>query len=182
LKKKKEHWKNQTDYWIPSHFDDDDFDGKWGNNYRMNEAQAAVGIAQLKKLEMLNAKRIECGRYVSEGLKGIKGITPVYEDPNCKHIYHLYTLCVEEKELGASRDEFLRVLYREEGIQGILHYQPTYHFTALKKMGYKQDICPIAENFFYRRELNTPIHPRLTKADLDAIIQGIKNAAKKAGK
>lgn len=177
-----DHWKNQVDYWIPSHFDVVDVDGKWGNNYRMNESQAAVGIAQLKKLDMLNTKRIENGRYITEGLQGIKGITPVYEDPNCKHVYHLYTLCVEPKELGASRDEFLRVLYREEGIQGILHYQPTYHFTGLKKMGYAQDICPKAEDFFYRRELNTPHHPRLTKDDLDMIITGIKNAAKKVGK
>ena len=177
-----DHWKNQVDYWIPSHFDVVDVDGKWGNNYRMNESQAAVGIAQLKKLDMLNTKRIENGRYITEGLQGIKGITPVYEDPNCKHVYHLYTLCVEPKELGASRDEFLRVLYREEGIQGILHYQPTYHFTGLKKMGYAQDICPKAEDFFYRRELNTPHHPRLTKDDLDMIIAGIKNAAKKVGK
>lgn len=177
-----DHWKNQEDYWIPSHFDVVDVDGKWGNNYRMNEAQAAVGITQLKKLDMLNTKRIEYGRYLNEGLQGIKGITPVYEDPNCKHIYHLYTVCVEEKELGASRDDFMRVLYREEGIQGILHYQPTYHFTGLKKMGYKQDICPIAEEFFYKRELNTPHHPRLTKDNLDAIISGIKNAAKKVGK
>lgn len=174
-----DHWKNQVDYWIPSHFDVVDVDGKWGNNYRMNEAQAAVGVAQLKKLDMLNSKRIENGRYITEGLQGIKGITPVYEDPNCKHIYHLYTVCVDEKELGASRDEFLRVLYREEGIQGILHYQPTYHFTGLKKMGYAQDICPKAEEFFYRRELNTPHHPRLTKDELDMIITGIKNAAKK---
>ena len=146
-----DHWKNQEDYWIPSHFDVVDVDGKWGNNYRMNESQAAVGIAQLKKLNMLNTKRIENGRYITEGLKGIKGVTPVYEDPNCKHIYHLYTLCVEPKELGASRDEFLRVLYREEGIQGILHYQPTYHFTGLKKMGYAQDICPKAEDFLLQK-------------------------------
>lgn len=177
-----DHWKNQVDYWKPSHFDVVDFDGKWGNNYRMNEAQAAVGIAQLKKLDMMNARRIENGRYLNEGLQGIKGITPVYEDSNCKHIYHLYTVCVEEKELGASRDDFMRVLYKEEGIQGILHYQPTYHLTGLKKMGYAQDICPIAEEFFYRREINTPHHPRLTKDDLDVIIAGVKNAAMKVGK
>mgnify|MGYP000922317982 CR=1 FL=1 len=177
-----DHWKNQKDYWIPSHFDVVDVEGKWGNNYRMNEPQAAVGIAQLDKVDMMNKIRIENGRYINEGIMGIKGITPVYEDPNCKHIYHLYTFCIEEKELGASRDDFMRVLYNEEGVQGILHYQPTYHFTGLKKMGYAQNICPIAEDFFYRREINTPHHPRLTKTDLDNIILGIKNTAKKVGR
>lgn len=174
-----DHWKDQKDYWIPSHFDVKDFDGKWGNNYRMNEPQAAVGIAQLKKVDMMNKIRIDNGRYLNEGLQGIKGINSVYEDPNCKHVYHLYTICVSEKELGASRDEFMRILYKEEGIQGILHYQPTYHFTSLKKIGYAQDLCPIAEEFFYRRQLNTPHHPRLTKDNLNAIIAGVKNAAKK---
>jgi len=177
-----ENWKDQKDYWIPSHFDVVDFNGKWGNNYRMNEAQAAVGRVQLAKLDRHNAIRTENGRYVSEGIRGIRGVTPVFEDPNCQHVYHLYTVCIEEEELGASRDDFLRVLYRVEGIQGILHYQPTYHFTGLKKLGYRQDLCPRAEEFFYRRELNTPQHPRLTKDELDAIIQGIRNAAKKVGK
>lgn len=175
-------WKNQKDYWIPSHFDTDSFDGKLGNNYRMCEAQAAVGVAQLKKLDMLNNKRIEIGRYITEGLRGIKGVTPVYEDPNCKHIYHLYTVLINEKELGASRDDFLRVLYREEGVQGILHYQPTYDFSLLQKMGYGKHLCPNAENFFYKSEFNTPMHPRLTKDDMDNIIQGIKNTVKKVGK
>jgi len=177
-----DHWKDQKDYWIPSHFNVVDVDGKWGSNYRMNEAQAAVGIAQLAKLDRLNAMRADNGRYVTEGIKGIKGITPVYEDPNCKHVYHLYTVCVEEQELGASRDDFLRVLYREEGIQGILHYQPTYHFTGFKRLGYGQNLCPVAEQFFYRRELNTPQHPRLSKDDLDAIIQGVRDAARKVSR
>jgi len=35
-------WKDQTDYWIPSHFDVVDVNGHWGNNYRMNEIQAAA--------------------------------------------------------------------------------------------------------------------------------------------
>lgn len=175
-------WENQTDYWIPSHFDVDSIGGKWGNNYRMSECQGAVGNCQLDKLDMMNDIRIKNGRYISEGLAGIKGITPVYEDPNCKHIYHLYTVCVEEAELGASRDDFLRVLYREEGVQGILHYQPTYDFTGLQRLGYGKHLCPNAESFFYKRELNTPHHPRLTKDDCDMIIAGIKNAAEKVRK
>lgn len=175
-------WENQKDYWIPSHFDVVDWNGKWGNNYRMNEAQAAVGRAQLKKIDYLNQKRKEFSLYLNEGIKDIKGLTPNPDLEGYKNVYHLYTLCVEEEELGASRDEFMRVLYREEGVQGILHYQPTYHFTALKKLGYADNLCPIAEKFFYRRELNLPMHPRHTKEDLDNMIQGIRNAAEKVRK
>jgi dTDP-4-amino-4,6-dideoxygalactose transaminase len=168
------------DYWIPSHFDVIDDDGKWGCNYRMCEAQAAVGRAQLKKLEQLVQKRRDHAHRLSDGIRGVKGLTVPYEDKNCFHSYHLYTLCVEEYELGASRDQFMRVLYREEGIQGILHYQPTYHFTALKKLyNYPDKLCPHAENFFYHRELNLPMHHRLTEHDIDTMIQGIKNAAEK---
>ena len=172
--------KNIKDYWIPSHFDAIEVDGKWGNNYRMNEAQAAVGRAQLQKLPMMIDKRRENARYLNEGLKGIKGVTPVYEDPNCYHAYHLYTLCVEPEILGASRDDFMRVLYQEEGIQGIQHYQPTYHLTGVKnKYNYPDKLCPNAESFFYNRSTNLPMHPRLTKSDLDMMIEGIKNAANK---
>jgi perosamine synthetase len=145
----------------------------------MNEIQAAVGLAQLKKLPMMNEKRREAGRRINEGIKGIEGITPTWEDPNCEHIYHLYTLCVEEETLGATRDQFLKVLYYEEGVQGILHYQPTYHFTGLKFLNYPNGLCPNAEKFFYDREMNLPMHPRLTDQEIEDTIKGIKNAAEK---
>lgn len=175
--------KSVKDYWIPSHFDVIDDEGKWGNNYRMCEAQAAVGRAQLMKLDMLIEKRRANGHRLSEGIKDIEGITPTYEDPDCYHAFHLYTLCVEPEILGASRDEFMRVLYQEEGIQGILHYQPTYHFTGLKRIyNYPDKLCPNAEKFFYARQLNLPMHPRLTYNDVDMMIEGIRNAAKKVRK
>jgi len=146
----------------------------------MCEAQAAVGRTQLKKLDALVEKRRENAHRLTDGIRVVKGLTVPYEDENCFHSYHLYTLCVEEDELGASRDQFMRVLYREEGIQGILHYQPTYHFTALKKLyNYPDRLCPHAERFFYHRELNLPMHPRLTEDEIDTMIGGIINAAEK---
>jgi dTDP-4-amino-4,6-dideoxygalactose transaminase len=177
-----EHWKDQQDYWIPSHFDVVDVNGRWGNNYRMNEVQAAVGRVQLRRLHELNRRRREIGRRITAGIEGIPGITPTREAPYAYHVYHLYTLCVEEEELGATRDDFMRVLYREEGVQGILHYQPTYHFTGLKRLGYADNLCPVAEKFFYRRELNLPMHPRLTDREIDDMIAGIRNAAEKVRK
>ena len=171
--------KTKYDYWIPSHFDVKDFNGYWGNNYRMNEISAAVGRCQVRKLDMLTDKRREIGRAITAGIAGIQGVTPVYEPEGYKHVYHLYTLCVEEKELGAGRDDFLRILYAEEGVQGILHYQPTYHLAGVKKLGITGD-CPRAEQFFYKREMNLPMHPRLTAIDIENITQGIRRAAEKA--
>ena len=74
----------------------------------------------------------------------------------------------------------MRVLYQEEGIQGILHYQPTYHLTGVKeKYNYPDKLCHNAEQFFYAREINLPMNPQLTKNDVDMMITGIKNAANK---
>jgi perosamine synthetase len=165
-----------SDYWVPSHFDVEDVFGQWGNNYRLNEIQAAVGRAQVKKLDVLTAKRQANGRYINNGIKDVEGVEGTYEDPNCKHVFHLYTLCVDPKMFD--RDEFMRVLYREEGVQGILHYQPTYHFAGLKKLGITGN-CPVAEEFFYKRETNLPMHPRLTQKQLDDTIAGIRNTAEK---
>ncbi len=165
-----------SDYWIPAHFDVEDVNGHWGNNYRMNEIQAAVGRAQLRKLDRLIALRRQHAHCLDAGIKGIEGVAPVYETPGCKHVYYLYTLMVDPKRYD--RDQFLRTLYREHGVQGIQHYQPTYHFTGLKKLGIKGN-CPKAEEFFYKRETNLPMHPRLTGKELDWMIEGIRKTAKK---
>ena len=170
------------EYWLPAHFDVNPYKGHWGCNYRMNEIQAAVGCCQLDKLPMLTAKRREIGHKITAGLQDIDGIEPVYEPADRVHVFHLYTLCMNEQKLGGSRDEFMRILYEEEGVQGILHYQPTFHFTGLRAMGYDPNQCPKASQFFYKRELNLPMHPRLTDEDIATMCQAIKNTAAKMRK
>ena len=173
-------WESQPEYWIPSHFDVRLPRGHWANNYRMTEVQGAFGRVQLRRLKENSEKRRKFGRYLNKGIENIEGVHGVYEDPNCHHVYHLYTVTIDEDVLGCSRDDFLRVLTKEEGVQGILHYQPTYHLTAFKKLGYySEHECPEAEKFFYHREFNLPMHPRLTKRDLDIMIKALENTAKK---
>ena len=73
----------------------------------------------------------------------------------------------------------MQTLYQEEGIQTILHYQPTYHFTGLRRMGYDPNQCPNATRFFYKREMNLPMHPRLTDQEISDMVNGIKNTVAK---
>jgi perosamine synthetase len=167
---------NYSDYWVPSHFDVKDVKGHWGNNYRLNEIQAAVGRKQLEKLEKLTALRQAAGRRINEGIADLDGVSGVYEPEGCRHVYHLYTLTVDPAKYD--RDEFMRTLYRDFGVQGILHYQPTYHFTGLREMGVTGD-CPHAEEFFYKKETNLPMHPRLTDRQIEDTIAGIRGTAEK---
>ena len=166
-------------YWMPAHFDVIPHKGHWGSNYRMNEIQAAVGCAQVDKIPMLTEKRRTIAHKITAGLQDVDGIETVYEPEDRLHVFHLYTLCMDEKKLGCSRDEFMQCLYQEEGIQTILHYQPTFHFTGLRRMGYDPNQCPIATEFFYKREMNLPMHPRLTDDDINAMVTGIKNTVAK---
>ncbi len=180
-------WENKpyTEYWLPSHFDVKWMDGVWGVNYRMTEFQAAVGRCQLRKLPELVRRRIENARYLSAGLEDVDGFITPWEDPNCKQSYHLYTLCVDPKKLD--RDEVMRdIYYRQQCTQGILHYQPSYDLTGVKvyleKHGHGGQFCPVADEFFYRREFNLPMNPRLTKEQLDIMIEGLHAAADRFAK
>jgi perosamine synthetase len=171
------------EYWLPSHFDVKDWNGKWGVNYRMTEFQAAVGRAQLRKIGEMVRLRRQHSHYLSEGLQGVQGYVTPFEPEGSRHAYHLYTLCVEPELLN--RDEVMRDIYcRQQCTQGILHYQPTYDLTGvqqyLEDRGYGGQFCPNADAFFYRREFNLPMHPRLTREQLDIMIEGLLAAADRA--
>jgi dTDP-4-amino-4,6-dideoxygalactose transaminase len=82
-----------------------DFDDV-GFNYRMTDVQAAVGLVQLKKLDSLNARRIEVARKYAEGLQGIPGLRLPYVSPDVKHVFHVYTVLVEP-EFSLSKEDFI---------------------------------------------------------------------------
>jgi perosamine synthetase len=78
----KEYWK--------LYFDDIGF------NYRMTDAQAAVGIEQLHKLERHNRRRIELADRLTNRLHGVKGLSLPYVDPKGKHVFHIYMIQLEK--------------------------------------------------------------------------------------
>jgi len=176
-------YSDQEDYWLPYHYDVVTVNGAIGNNFRMNEVSAAFGRAQLRKLDsVLTRKRVEIGRYLNEGLKDVEGIEIPYEDPNCKHVYYLYTLKYHPEVIGTSKDDFIREIYYTYGIQPIMHYKPNYLFTIYKERGYQQGLCPIAEDVFFNNIVNMPIHPRLTKEQMDYMIESVKKSIAKLKK
>jgi perosamine synthetase len=173
-------YENQADYWLPYHYDVVTVNGEFGMHYRMDEMRAAIGRVQLRKLAQLNAERAAIAEYLNRGFAQIDGCTPPYVAPDCKPTWYLYTLQVDTQALGIDRDAFIRCLYRQGGVQPVQHYLPNYLFTIYKERGYQPGLCPVAEDLFFNRIFNLPMHPRLTKKDCDNMIEGVASAIKQA--
>jgi dTDP-4-amino-4,6-dideoxygalactose transaminase len=151
-----------------------EFDGI-GFNYRMTEMQAAVGLVQLRKLDSLNARRIEIASKYSEGLSGIKGLQIPRVSPQLKHVFHVYLLLLEP-EFRLSKEDFMWELYTQKQIKAWSHYMPI-HLTAIyRSLGHGEGECPVAEAMF-DKYVSIPIHPRMTEESIQYVINSIRELA-----
>jgi perosamine synthetase len=152
------------DYW-KLFFDDIGF------NYRMTDAQAAVGIEQLKKLEKHNQKRIDLANRLTEKLSGIKGLTLPYVDPRGKHVFHVYVIQVE-KDFPLNKTDFMWKMYTEKNIKVWSHYMPIHLTKPYLAQGHEEGECPVAEAAF-EKYVSLPIHPRMTNEAIDYMARSI---------
>mgnify|MGYP002713117498 CR=1 FL=1 len=139
-----------------------------GYNYRITNLQAALGVAQMEKIEkLIEAKRHMAGRY-SDGLKDIPGITLPAEASWANHVYWLYSILIDEHIFGMSRDNLMDQL-NHQGIDSrpifpCMHNQPIYN---------TMQNLPIAANLS-DTGLSLPGATTITDKDLDRVIEAIK--------
>lgn len=143
-----------------------------GYNFRMTDISAAIGLAQLDKIDGFNDKRIKNAAYLNEGLKDVDGIITPYCAYDSKHVYHQYTIRVE-----GNRDDWVDII-NECGVGTGIHYPiPLYNQPIYKSLGITGN-CPRAE-LAANSVISLPVHPSLTKEDLDLVIEAVKMASEK---
>jgi perosamine synthetase len=136
-----------------------------GYNMRMTDLVAAIGLVQIKKLKEWNSIRQANAAYLTEKLSTIKGIvTPKIRD-NVEHVFHQYTIRIPDRDNSAQK-------LREKGVGVGVHYPtPIHHQPLYRELGYA-DVLPVAETAS-REVLSLPVHPSLTKDDLDFIVDAV---------
>lgn len=157
----------------------------WG--YRMTELEAALGIAQLRKLDELNAARIDLATYLSQQLRKTPGLTPAIAYPGMKHVYYVLAFTYREEETGIPRDLFVEALNAEGipfggGYVRPLYLNPIYQERKPfvyryfgKAVSYEKGICPVTERLHERELVMTMMcRPPATKADMDDIVRGVE--------
>ncbi len=149
-----------------------------GFNYRMTDVQAAVGLVQLKKLDQLNARRIEIAGMYTQGLKGIPGLTLPFVAPHNKHVFHIYCLLLESS-FSLNKEDFMWELYTGKQIKTWSHYMPIHLTSVYRKLGHQPGECPVAEALFHKY-VSLPIHPRLSNDVVQYVIDSIHEVASQA--
>jgi perosamine synthetase len=136
-----------------------------GYNLRLTDLQAAIGLAQLRKLGDWNAQRQANAAYLTTQLTGVAGVVTPKVREGAEHVYHQYTLRLENRDAAVTR-------LAAAGIGYGIHYPTPIHQQPLYcQLGY-QDQLPNAEAAC-REVLSLPVHPALSRADLDHIVETI---------
>ena len=139
----------------------------------MTDISAAIGLAQLGKIDEFNEKRIDNATYLNEGLKDVEGVVTPYCAYDSKHVYHQYTIRVEK----GNRDDWVDAI-NECGVGTGIHYPiPLYNQPIYKSLNIEGN-CPNAE-LAADNVISLPVHPSLTKEDLDLVIEAVKTASEK---
>lgn len=142
-----------------------------GYNFRMSNILAAIGVEQMKKLDLMNQKRREHAAYLNDALKDINEISLPVEIDSRKHVYQMYTIKVE----NIDRDRFVKEL-RKKGIYASVHFDPPVHLQPYYMENYllPDGSLPVT-TLVCSRIVTLPMYPGLTQSDLDHIADVIRN-------
>jgi dTDP-4-amino-4,6-dideoxygalactose transaminase len=138
-----------------------------GANDRMTEMAAALGAVQLSKLDGWNERRRANAAWLSQHLAGV--VTPT-EEPDARHVYHLYTVRVP-----AERRDAVVTFLRERGIEAGVYYPLCIHQQPLYTKRGIGGSFPLAEQAV-REIISLPIHPGLSPDDLEQIASAVNEA------
>lgn len=138
-----------------------------GYNYKMSDITAAVGVAQIRKLEKIIDRKKELAKYWNEKLNEIEYIESPYVNNNVKHVYQSYVSLVDKR---INRNKIIESLMKKDVQTQIgtyaSHIQPVYNST---------DKCSNSLEIF-ERSLALPMYFMLQEDDIDMVAKHLKTA------
>lgn len=143
------------------------------DNYRFTNLQAAVGLAQLERLDEFVQRKRVMGKYYTEKLKDIDGlILPVDKTDYADNIYWVYGIVLGRQI--RSDNKMVQKLLAQEGIGSrtffwCMHEQPVYQKQGL----FKEEKYPNAE-YLARKGFYIPSGLAMTEKQMKRVIEAVK--------
>ncbi|WP_437041246.1 DegT/DnrJ/EryC1/StrS family aminotransferase [Streptomyces angustmyceticus] len=140
-----------------------------GTNATMSEAAAAVGLAQLGRLDTLQGTRRSIAARLDAVLRRYPLVRPQQAPEHSTHAHHLYTCFADSRGL---RDQLLLALDRR-GVEIQLRYFPLHLTPEWRHRGHGRGECPVAERMWFDQHLNLPCHPGLRPSQVDYLVEAL---------
>ncbi len=142
---------------------------EWGGKMNLPDVHAAIGLAQLPKLEGFNRRRQALALRYLERLPRSELLVLPADTPG--HSWHMFCVCVDFAALGTSRHGFLEDL-KGAGIAAGIHYPAMHLFGLYRQLGYGPGDFPAAERIG-EQTLTLPLFPTMEDQDVDRVCEVI---------
>jgi UDP-4-amino-4,6-dideoxy-N-acetyl-beta-L-altrosamine transaminase len=143
-----------------------------GFKYNMTDIQAALGLAQLARLEQFLETRRRIVASYNEAFGDMPELhTPAVHD-DVRHAWHLYVIQLDLERLTINRARFIEAL-RAQNIGTSVHFIPVHlHPYYRERYGFQEGDYPRAERA-YERILSLPLYPKMSEQDVQDVIAAV---------
>jgi perosamine synthetase len=143
-----------------------------GFNYRLSDLAAALGVAQVEKLDSLLERRAAVARMYEERLAAVEGLrAPIAGRGSEVRSWFVYTVRLPQ---GVDRDATIARL-GERGVASKAYLPCIHLFPHLRELGYREGQFPVAEAAS-RDSLALPFFPQMSEAQVDRVCQELAAA------
>lgn len=146
-----------------------------GNNYRLTDLAAAVGLPQLLRIDETTARRQRNAAVLMNGLDGIDGLVLPAAPADRSHVYHQFTVRITE-QAPYTRDEFVEELAGLGVGSGVYYPKLVFEYEC-----YEADPRVVAAanevpnaKLIAGQVVSLPIHPYLSDGDLNQIVTAVR--------
>jgi len=144
-----------------------------GYKYNMTDIHASIGIHQIKRIEQYDKKREKAWTFYNKSFSDLPIGLPAPIAKNIHHAKHLYTLLIDKKESGISRNEFMQALHKR-GVGTGVHFIPVHlHKYYREHFNYKAGDYPNAE-YIGEKIVSIPLSAKLTDFEVKKVVKIVR--------
>lgn len=144
-----------------------------GCNSRLDTVQAAILDIKLKHLDEYNAARRKAADYYDNAFSGNAGITVPYRASYCDHVFHQYTILLNEVSSPNHSRDGLNQYLAEKGVPSMIYYPvPCHRQKMFDSLGGNSFNLPVTD-WLSERVLSLPIHTELDEEQQNFIISNV---------
>jgi len=157
-----------------------------GFNYRMDELSAALGVAQMSRIDEIIEKRRRVAEMYQERLSRIPGVNLPYVSPDVTRMsWFVYVIRVAMDEPDHARQAHIREqvmrFLMDNGVGCRPYFTPIHLQAFYREMfGFKEGDFPVTE-LLGRTSIAMPFHSNLTREEVEYVAQVLEEGLRKAG-